>query len=203
MISIPFARLLRAPILGLISAVLFLVGTSLGAAAATTLYGETFTWTGVGTNGSFFCSGTTSGSMSYSARGTTAVATGPNPGTFRESGQITFSGGVITGWAATFRITSGTTTINGSKALLTAGPASCNPGGPSCLNPMTGSATATLSYTTTTPFVETGNSLAVLHGVLGCNDSITGSTFSETFGPAVQPGCNTNTNGQGNDECDQ
>jgi hypothetical protein len=191
-----------AAVFGLV--VVFVIGSTLSASAAD-LTGETFTWAGAGTNGSFFCNLST-GTMSYSViRG--GVAAGPFVGTFTENGNITFGGGLVTGWTASFKIksSSGATLVTGTKALVAGGggPATCNPGGPSCLVPMTGDASGQLTYTTTLPTAGTGPSSAILHGVLGCNDDVTGSTFSEVFAVPIQPGCNPNTNSQGNDDCDQ
>jgi hypothetical protein len=74
------------------------------AAAVPTLTGESLRVSGAGFTGTFDCS--TGGS--YNASGT---ATGPYAGTFQESGGF----GPLPILSATFTITSGTTTITGTK----------------------------------------------------------------------------------------
>ena len=111
-----------AAVVGL--AVLFIVGTSVSVSASN-LGGETFTWDGSGTNGTFFCDVPT-GTMTYGVnRG--GIATGPFAGSFNEDGHIAFSGGLVTGWSANFTVRrAGVVVLRGTKSLTAggAGPAS-------------------------------------------------------------------------------
>src|SRR2546421_4147354 len=98
-------RLVSASFVVLLSSVL----TTSVAIAASSLAGETFTgtWTiasvdvvpAVTAN----CVDLVSGTVKYfsaTATGSTAVAAGPFPGFYVESGTVTLAGGVITRWAA-------------------------------------------------------------------------------------------------------
>ena len=86
---------------GLGLAVALALAVPASASAVSTLTGEGLSGT---TSGSASC-----GTSTYSASGT---STGPYPGTFTESGSWPFAGAL----SATFTITSGSTTITGSKS---------------------------------------------------------------------------------------
>ena len=181
-----------AAVVGL--AVLFIVGTSVGVRASD-LGGETFTWDGSGSpvNGTFFCAPAGTGTMTYGvSRG--GIATGPFAGSFNEDGLIAFSGGLVTGWSANFTVrTAGVVVLRGTKSLTAggAGPATCSPARPGCRF-ISGGASATLTYTTTFPTSDTGQSSATLNGVFNpCTDDVTGSSLDETFGPTGLPAPNT------------
>jgi hypothetical protein len=182
------------------------IGSTIGVSAAD-LAGETLTWVGVaGGEWSFPCS---AGSVNYGVGRPGTTAMGPYTGTFTETGTITFSGGVVTAWTADFAIfytvPAPGGTVYGHKVLAPGGggPASCTPGVARCTTG-TADATATLIYTSDfpTPTVS-GPSMAVLH-VVSVPGSYCGNvtgTFSESFGAAVQAGCNTNASGQLEELC--
>jgi len=185
---------------------LSLVLASAGSAlAAPTLAGEAFTWSGPPGAGDVSCSPIT-GSFSYEAL-PPDIAGPTYPGSFAEVGNITFAGGVVTAWDATFDIYSplGAHVASGATHLAPGGgrPVTCTP---SFLT-RTGSASAVLTYTATfdgAAGTDTGAASATVSfaNTLG----VTAGTFTETFGaplPIVQPGCNTTGNGNGNDECNQ
>jgi hypothetical protein len=60
------------------------------------------------------CTAFGSGTLEYSVGG---LALGPYPGTFFETGTVALTDGFVTGFEASFTITSGDTTIEGTKSL--------------------------------------------------------------------------------------
>jgi hypothetical protein len=62
---------------------------------------------------SISCQDVANGTGTYTLSGT---AEGPYPGTFTETGTIILTGGVVTSFSATFTITSGSTTLQGTKS---------------------------------------------------------------------------------------
>jgi hypothetical protein len=62
---------------------------------------------------SITCQDIANGTATYTISGT---AEGPYPGTFTETGTIVLTGGVVTSFSATFTITSGPTTLQGTKS---------------------------------------------------------------------------------------
>jgi hypothetical protein len=62
---------------------------------------------------SITCQDIANGTASYAVSGT---AEGPYPGTFTETGTLVLTGGVVTSFSANFTITSGLTTLHGTKA---------------------------------------------------------------------------------------
>jgi hypothetical protein len=151
--------------LGLTVAFVLAVGLSPAAAsAASTLTGENLTGASSSGNSVFFCGGT------YSVTGT---ATGPYPGTFTETGTFSL---VVTN--ATFTITSGTTTITGSKTRGGGGGATgtCNPPSQSSFG---------LSYTAT---IHTPNGNFHDEGTSAQQVAITSAgaaTLTETFASSL------------------
>jgi hypothetical protein len=217
---------IRSALLVLLSSVL----TASVAIAASSMAGESFTgtWTissvdvvpAVTAN----CVDLVSGSINYTsanAVGSTAIAAGPNPGFYVESGTVTLANGVITAWTATWGVAStpgGVPYVSGTKSLSVAGtgPFLC------FVNFAAGTLNATLSYTAsgatgspppgTLPF--TGSATGLATASLVFNTSSLGNppgpgtasgTFTETFlgSPAPAPGCNTDGNSTGNDNCEQ
>jgi hypothetical protein len=57
----------------------------------------------------------------------TGTAGGPYPGTFEETGTYTVAGGQLQSFEAEFTIVSGSTTVEGTKALRTAATGTCAP----------------------------------------------------------------------------
>ena len=167
-------------------AILFTLATATSGAAQGTLNGEELTSVGPPASDA----GCSNGTIRYDVA---ATATGPYPGTGEEFGEITLSGGTVTFWHATFIITSGATIVRGTVDLAPGGTGigTCLPNGGSA-------SSATLTYTTSSPFVETGpTQTSMTFAFTGPN------SFVEHFGPTVMPGCDTNGNGNGNDECNQ
>jgi hypothetical protein len=165
-----------------------------------------------------------SGSINYTsanAVGSTAIAAGPYPGFYAESGSVTLTNGVITAWTATWNVAStpgGQPYVSGTKSLSVAGtgPFLC------FVNFAAGTLNATLSYTAsgatgspppgTLPF--TGSSTGLATSSLVFNTTSLGNppgpgtasgTFTESFlgSPPPTLGCNTDGESNGNDECEQ
>lgn len=107
----------------LVLLLLSLPGASLAQTSGGTLNGETLTRTTGGTNDAAFqisnlnC---TQGGVAGFDFSTSGAATGSYPGTYTESGSVTFQnapGGIILSFASSFTITSGTNVITGTKQL--------------------------------------------------------------------------------------
>lgn len=205
------------------------------AIAASSMAGETFTGTWL-FNPSLVvpvtadCVGLVSGTVQYisaEASRSTAIATGPYPGFYTESGTVTVANNVITGWSASWGVSStpsGEPYVTGTKALSVAGPGTLTF---ICMvdSFAAGTFDATLRYTANgapaspplgvAPF--TGSDTGLATASLQFNTSSLGNpprpgtatgTFSETFlGSQVPPpapaGCNTEGDSHGNDECAQ
>jgi hypothetical protein len=202
------------------------------AVAASTMAGETFTgtWTissvdlvpAVTAN----CLDPVSATVKYLSApgiGSTAVAAGPYPGFYSESGIVTVTNSVITAWTATWSVAGtadGQPYVSGTKTLSVAGT------GPFiCLNFAAGTLNATLSYTAdgapaspplgTPAFVGPATGLAtasLTFNTTALGDPPTAGTASGTFtesflgSPPPPPptvGCNTDGNSTGNDNCEQ
>jgi hypothetical protein len=58
------------------------------------------------------CATSANGTLQYTISG---LALGPYPGTFTESGTLTITAGVVTAFSASFTVTSGTTSLTGTK----------------------------------------------------------------------------------------
>jgi hypothetical protein len=219
-------RVVSALFIGLLSSVL----TASVAIAASSMAGETFT--GTWTISSSYeippvtanCVDVVSATVDYvsaEAIGSTAVAAGPYPGFYTESGTVTVANGVVTGWTANWSVASapgGEPYVTGTKTLSVAGV------GPFvCLTGLfaAGTLNATLSYTAnggagappsgTPAFAGPATGLATAS--LTFNTSSFGTppgpgkasgTFSENFlGSPVLLGCNTDGESNGNDQCEQ
>jgi hypothetical protein len=116
--------------LGLAMTLGLVVALPAAASAASTLTGENLT--GASASGN-------SGACPTPTFSVSGTATGPYPGTFTESGSFTL--GPPFPFSATFTITSGTTTITGSKTGRLNGGGSCSNSG--------GDATTVIPYTAT------------------------------------------------------
>lgn len=142
------------------------------------------------------------------------AATGPYPGFYSESGNIVITGGVITGWGATWTVAATTSSgpyVGGTKSLQTAGGGAvvCGAAGASTTTALT----ATLQYSATlaccgTPpvgasaFVGTDTGTTTVS--LAFNTTTKTGAFNEAFGMAAPPpGCDTTGHSNGNDECDE
>ncbi len=200
----------RTLIAALVSSVVFLAVGASGASAATTLAGETLTSAALHeealVNG--MCSNG-GGSFQIFASGS---ATGPVPGQppasrftgFQESGMFTLASptGPLTSFSSRFSIypLDNSQTVTGTKGLVGTGTGSCTPRLPG-FNVTNLSVSATVSYSVTSPFVETGTALLTITEVSGS------VTFTEgPFVPTPPPlllGCNTDGQSNGNDECQQ
>ena len=198
------------------------------AIAASSLAGETFTgtWTiasvdvvpAVTAN----CVDLVSGTVKYvsaTATGSTAVAAGPFPGFYVESGTVTLVGGVITAWTASWSVAStagGAPYVSGTKALSVAGtgpficqfanaagtlnatlsytangaPGSPPAGVPAFVGPASGLATASLQFNTTS---------------LGDPPSpgTASGTFIETFAGSAPPTQGCDDDRDSNDDTDR
>jgi hypothetical protein len=112
-----------------VAAVLFAVPTtSLAAGTNQPPTGETLNGDNTGPgpfSSAITCQSLTAGTLTFTISG---LALGPYPGTFTESGTVTISGGVVTSFSASFTITSGSTTLTGTKT----GPVS-SPGSGQCV----------------------------------------------------------------------
>ncbi len=201
----------RTLIAALVSCVGFLAVGASGAAAATTLAGELLTTAPLIDfaiiNGN--CNATGSSTFNIHARG---FATGPVPGMpgaiypngFSESGTFTLASpiGPLTSFSSNFSIypLDGSATVTGTKGLVGTGIGSCTPNTPGF--PVTNvSVSATVSYSVTSPFVETGTAPLTITEVRG-NVTFTEGPFLPTP-PALLLGCNTDGQSNGNDQCQQ
>ena len=142
------------------------------------------------------CNATGPSTFTFDASG---PATGPNPGRFHETGSFTIASpaGPLTNFSAAFTIHSLLLAdVVGTKGLVSStGAAGCVPGG------FFSDAhfLASTSYAVTAPFRETGTAPLTL-------DFRYPGTFREgpfTPTPAVQPGCDTNGQSNGDDQCNQ
>lgn len=127
-----------APILALAATAVLLAGAQ-SASAATPLDGEGLSGTGTSTSwigSSRDCGGlhpSLYASVHFSVTGT---ASGPHPGSFSETGRLSFTGGSrefgglgVASFNARFKITSGTSTITGSFAGRSPADGGCNSAG--------------------------------------------------------------------------
>jgi len=102
---------------------LSLPGASRAQTSGGTLNGETLSRSTGGTNDAAFqitSLNCTQGGVAGFDFNTSGTATGPYPGTYTESGSVTFQnapGGVILSFSSSFTITSGSTVITGTKQL--------------------------------------------------------------------------------------
>jgi hypothetical protein len=201
----------RTLIAALVSCVGFLaVGSSGASAATTTLAGEILTTAPLIdfalVNGN--CNAFGSWSFGFGASG---FATGPVPGKspltsypggFHESGTFTLASptGPLTSFSSNFSIypLDGSPTVTGTKGLVGTGTGSCMPNTPGF--PVTNlSVSATVSYSVTSPFVETGTAPLTITEVRG-NVTFTEGPFLPTPPPLLL-GCNTDGQSNGNDQC--
>jgi hypothetical protein len=149
------------------------------AATPSSLAGETLTGNSVveGPTVTGTCAGHgNEGSFKFSVSGS---ATGPFPGTFKESGSFTTSpSGVVNGFSSTFTITSAAGPVTGSKLLAGSdGIATCSQSGSRMFVSTSAIPTA---YTATINGAQrnTGTATVSLAGLLGVS---VGLTFSESF----------------------
>jgi hypothetical protein len=202
------------------------------AIAASSMAGETFTgtWTISSTTDvpavTANCADLVSATVKYTsttATGSTALAAGPYPGYYTESGTVTVTGAVITAWTATWSVAStpgGAPYVSGTKTLSVGGAA---PTFICFTNFAAGTLTATLTHSASSApgprpagipaFVGPANGLAtasLTFNTTSLGDPPTPGTasgsFTETFlGSAPPPsrGCNTDGDSNGNDECEQ
>jgi hypothetical protein len=149
--------------LGLSVALVLVVGLPATASAVSTLTGETLNGSSSSGNSPDCLNGP---NVTYSVSGT---ASGSYPGTFEESGTIKFVGNTLL--SATFKITSGTTTITGTKSG-SAGSFVCFPAG--------AAANEDVPYTAT---IHTPNGDFHDEGVSTVQVTLTGSaaTLTETY----------------------
>jgi hypothetical protein len=108
--------------------------------------------------------GTTGGTLMFSISG---AATGPFPGTFKESGSFTMgpTGGIVKGFSSTFTITSAAGTVTGSKQLAETSFATCTP----IRHTVTFSGEIATTYTATINGAQrtTGPATVTVSGVIG------------------------------------
>src|ERR1700694_2788856 len=199
----------RTLIAALVSCVGFLAVGASGASAATmTLAGEILTSAPLIdfalVNGN--CNALGSATFGFFASG---FATGPVPGQppasrftgFQESGTFTLASptGPLTSFSSNFSIypLDGSPTVTGTKRLVGTGTGSCAPNTLGNVKDL--SVSATVSYSVTSPFVETGTAPLTITDV---RDNV---TFTEgPFLPTPPPlllGCNTDGQSNGNDQC--
>lgn len=195
-----FRNLWRAAPLAVIAALLIPVSAS----AATTLAGETFTapFDFFSVNGT--CNATGPSTFTFNASG---PAVGPAGGTFYEgtagqppgTGTITLASptGPVTNFRATFTIKmTGQPDVVGSKTLTSATVAVCTPNQAFSDLHIEG----VTSYTVTAPFVESGTAPLTL------NFAFPGTFIEGPFAagpPPQQPGCDTQGQSNGDDQCQQ
>jgi len=239
-------RVMRALLVVLLSSSL----TAGVAIAASSMAGETFT--GTWTLGSVDvvpavtanCVDLVSGTVKYlsaTATGSTAVAAGPFPGFYVESGTVTLAGGAITGWTASWSVAStagGEPYVTGTKTLSLAGtgpficqftnaagtlnatlsftangaPGSPPAGVPAFVGPTSGSATASLTFNTTslgnppTAGTASGTFSEIFQGsapIVGCdNDRDNEDTDRESHVDNDRDSHGDNDTDR-NDECEQ
>jgi hypothetical protein len=169
-----------------------LASPALGQVNPPTLTGESFVGAGSVSVVAGCTASSTGGAFTYFADGT---ALGPYPGTFTEQGTVTIgSSAVVTSFSATFTISSGTTTITGTKQLPTPSPL----GG--CFPAFAASVFPTYSATITTPagrFHDEGmTSVAAIFPEFG--EPVFTSSLSQTvpFLPATKGACTAGGFGQ-------
>ena len=113
----------------LLALVLFVVpATGLAAGTNPPPTGEVLNGTNIGPgpfSSAITCQGPTTGTLQFTISGT---ALGPYPGTFTETGTIEITDGVVTAFSASFTISSGTTTLQGTKSgpVVLRGTAQCD-----------------------------------------------------------------------------
>jgi hypothetical protein len=193
------ARLFASAALALL--LLVLPAASRAQTSGGTLNGETLSRTTAGTNEAAFqlsnlnC---TQGGVAGFDFTTSGTAVGPYPGTYTESGTVTFQnapGGVILSFSSSFTITSGSTVITGTKQLAPVQPPQGSNNLGSCQNLQNGNQTNTVinmvvaaQYTAIIPtangtVTETGTSR--VFGQIFKSTSATGTngfyTFNETY----------------------
>jgi hypothetical protein len=159
------------------SAVAAVAASGASAAAPSTLSGEVLAGSVTSFDG---CPVVSTETVSFGASGTAA---GPYPGTFSETGTFTIRNAGVPGYffvesfSATFAITSGTTTISGTKQGGESGIVEC---GPDSGNWILDMSTTTYSATITSPSGSFHDEGAT--NVAGSFDaSSPASVFSETF----------------------
>lgn len=165
---------------------LLLAGQAAPASASPTLNGEVFAWKSSSDNAFLTC--TNAARLTYQLE--FGNASGAYSGSMFESGTVNFSGGQVIGWAGTFSIRSGgTTLVNGDISLPpgTTGTGYCNqtiiPPSDTCLGRTdVVHASAQLAYTVNAQFTETGQSAIQMDISEQCgNTPSLNSTMSETF----------------------
>ncbi len=192
----------RTLIAALVLCVGFLAVGATGASAAATLAGEILA--SVPRSDSTLVNGNCNalGSATF-IFGTSGFATGPVPGGFQESGHFTLASpnGPLTGFTSRFSIfpLDGSPTITGTKGLVGTGTGSCTPNTLGNVKDL--SVSATVSYSVTLPFVETGTAPLTITDVRD-NVTFTEGPFLPTP-PALLLGCNTDGQSNGNDQCQQ
>ena len=187
-----------------------------------TLNGETLLRTTAGTNDAAFqisnlnC---TQGGVAGFDFSTSGTATGPYPGTYTESGSVTFQnapGGVILSFSSSFTITSGANVITGTKQLAAVQPPEGIRNRGACQNLQNGPLAinntfmfVSAQYTAAVPtdsgtVTETGTSLVSGSALVGRNPDgsiVAGSSYSfredyrnfaQITGVAVTPAAATN-----------
>jgi hypothetical protein len=115
---------------GLLLAAVLFVGTATSLAAGTnpSPAGEVLNGDNTGPgpfSSAITCQGPTTGTLQFTISG---AALGPYPGTFSETGTVRITNGTVSAFSASFTITSGATTIRGTKSGLVAfnGTAACD-----------------------------------------------------------------------------
>jgi hypothetical protein len=106
----------RSGLAGLLFALVLLVVPATSLAATTPPTGEVLNGDSTGPgpfSSAITCQGPTTGTLQFTISG---MAVGPYPGTFTESGTVQITNGAVTAFSASFTITSGTTTITGTKS---------------------------------------------------------------------------------------
>lgn len=134
-------------------------------------------------------------------------ATGPRPGTFLENGSFTIASptGPLTRFTASFTIRAvGQPDVVGTKGFVSSISAGCAPVRPGSRDFIV-HFEIVASYSVTTPFVETGTArTTIVFAGTSCCGSFTEGPFVPTPPlPVVQPGCDTDGKGNGNDQCQQ
>lgn len=203
---------MRRMFIAIASAALLSAVTSPAVAAASSMSGEVFAGTPNYPQTSVTTCDSTTVAIHYGSLN--QPATGPYPGVYRETGNITITGGVVTGWGATWEVAASASSeayVSGTKQLQVAGGGvvACSATGASTTTTLT----ATLQYTAdlaccgappagTAAFVGPDSGTATVS--LSFDTTAKTGAFNETFGVAAPPpGCDKTGDGNSKDDCDQ
>jgi hypothetical protein len=110
-VALVFALALAAPAFGRAGTSGPPAGTN-PSPASETLNGDSTT-TGAPFSSTISCQSPTSGTLEYTISG---LALGPYPGTFTETGTVTINEGAVSAFSASFTVSSGATTLTGTKS---------------------------------------------------------------------------------------